>query len=97
MKTLNLPLSEIKLNRLHQQICDYTNRNYHTHSVLALADFLELDGYKDELHNIETQADVLGFMPCELMARREEYRKRCLNIFRIVYGNKPAKKIASAY
>jgi len=97
MKALNLPLSEIKLNRLHQQINEYTQRNYHTHSVLALADFLELDGYKEQLYNIELQADILGFMPSELLEMRNEYKKRCLSIFRIVYGNKSAKKIASAY
>ena len=97
MKSINLPLSEIRLKRLYQKIYDYTQSNYHTHSVLALADFLELDGYKEQIHNIEVQADILGFMPFELLELRNAYKKSCLNIFRIMYGNKSAKKIASAY
>jgi hypothetical protein len=97
MKSINLPLSEIKLNRLYQKIYDYTQQNYHTHSVLILADFLELDGYKEEIYNIEVKADILGFMPMDLLELRNSYKKSCLKIFRVMYGNKSAKKIASAY
>jgi len=97
MKSINLPLSEIRLKRLYQKIYDYTQSNYHTHSVLALADFLELDGYKEEIYNIEVKADILGFMPMDLLELRNSYKKSCLKIFRVMYGNKSAKKIASAY
>lgn len=97
MKSINLPLSEIRLKRLYQKIYDYTQSNYHTHSVLALADFLELDGYKSQINNIELQATNLGFMPFDLLESRNAYKKSCLKIFRVMYGNKSAKKIASAY